>query len=447
MDDDSSYEEEESDWNADVREELDGALWGQLPADVLNKVLTKLPVHSLMRFCQVCKRWKTLIQSAEFARRCHSIKPTVFAHYPGGYGDNDLYVPPYLAFPSATTDTWEKHMLDFGSEPMGEVVLLAADQGLLCFLNKPLYWPGSLVIYNPLTRHCKELTVPRVLRCRDWRLHMDNMNKIVGLIVDPETGSYKLVVGFIHKAGEDEDPDDPNGTYIYDSVSSSWTSIPLSPEFPQLPEVHTISENEDEDNEDGEDILGYFRGKSIPGPSISCSGNLYWIVGESLLNGFWDDYSRFLVKYDVMAGRWTVDEPILRIPYSRFVHRREIPDDLPRHLPYARLVKQPDLPQEHITLPRWNFHLAVHDGEVFVTLFDSLISELAYFGEFSSMIPERRGMHPLIIVTIGIHKATFYSWLPPLEPDSSCSHALPKCHPPSRLPDIHTFGASFKAFV
>ncbi|KAL3676659.1 hypothetical protein R1sor_026607 [Riccia sorocarpa] len=360
-------------------------VWGQLPSNVLDKVLTKLPVHSLMRFCQVCKRWKIWIQSAEFARRCQSIKPTVFAYYPGGYGygDKKLWVPPYLAFPSETTNTWEKHMLDFGSEPF-RIVLLAADQGLLCFLTSPLYIVGSLVIYNPLTRHYKKLTVPRVLRSRGWRLVTDHSSKIVGLIVDPVTGSYKLVVGFIHRAGEDEDPDDPDGTYIYDSVSSSWTSTPSSPEFPQLAEVVTDSEDENEDNEEEEDISEYFKGESVPGPSISCSGNLYWMVGESLLNGIWDDYSRFLVKYDVMAGRWTVDEPILRVPYSRFVRRREIPDDLPRYLPYARLVKQPDLPQTDITLPRWNFHLAVHDDKVFVTLFDSLIREHAYFGAPSS---------------------------------------------------------------
>ncbi|KAL3695511.1 hypothetical protein R1sor_009587 [Riccia sorocarpa] len=138
-------------------EDFDNTVWQHLPFELLENVLTKLPVCALMTWCQVCKRLKTLIQSPEFARRCDS----VFFHYAGDFrsrqdeGDSDDDNLPYLAIPNTKTNTWEKHTLNFASRP---ITVVAADQGLICF--EEYYSKDNLFIYNPLTRQWKELRIP-----------------------------------------------------------------------------------------------------------------------------------------------------------------------------------------------------------------------------------------------------------------------------------------------
>ncbi|KAL3676633.1 hypothetical protein R1sor_026581 [Riccia sorocarpa] len=427
--------------NSDEEEEaeLDSKLWKELPSELLDRVLTKLPITSLMSFCRVSKRWKTLIRSVEFGRQCDSTKPVALFSYSGGYDEDDRIIEPYIAFPNATAESWEMHTLGFRLYPR----LIAADLGLLCFFFL-------------------------ILR----------VNKIVGLIVDPETGNYKLVVGFIQKIRQDIEEGLPRGTHVYDSISSSWTSTTVYPEFP-LPPVNIDSEEEHP-----------YRTILKPGLSTRCGDNLYWMVGERVweFEQKWELYSRILMKYDVKAGSWTVDEP--NVPYESLVGQFEVPDCLPRNLPYAHLALVH--PQQDIKLPRWNFHLFAFDGSVYVTLFDSLISRDAYSGCFSSLIPEVKVINPRLVHELlrsfyatnhylptriaaqnemlyilfeydgvcrgrrrenPLHVLAYDSvknhWdmLPSLDPESSCRSVLRKVDRPSRLPRLVTFAASFKAFV
>ncbi|KAL3691105.1 hypothetical protein R1sor_004756 [Riccia sorocarpa] len=54
------------------------SLWQQLPLELLQRVLTKLPLSSLRKFSRVSKQWKSLFRSEEFARACDSEEPTVY---------------------------------------------------------------------------------------------------------------------------------------------------------------------------------------------------------------------------------------------------------------------------------------------------------------------------------------------------------------------------------
>ncbi|KAL2608688.1 hypothetical protein R1flu_027261 [Riccia fluitans] len=456
---------------------LDSSLWQQLPVDLLENVLTKLPVSSLMSFSRVCKRWRSLIQSAEFARRCSSVKPFVFCHYPGDYY-NSKKGRSYLAIPSEKTHTWRKHSLHFTAEP---VDLVAADQGLLCFRSKTKMTRNTLFMYNPLTRQSKRVTVPGKSEVEDELLLFRGTRMLVGLMVDQETGNYKLVAGFIGKKSLDHS--EPRGTHVYDSLSSTWTWTPLCPEFPPLP--MEIDHDEDDDDDDGS--RSYWS-EWKPGVSIRCGGNLYWMVEEAPQT-IWEDFFRVLVKYDFKAGKWTIDEPDL--PYAHYVRHDDIPDCLPRNLPYAYLVKDRDLNMDP-KVPQWNFHLAAHDESLFAILFDSLISKDAFSGEFSTIIPEvkvidaelvqkllevadipeyyiptkavsqnemwyvvfeyegvcceERGTSPLLVLAYSSRQRE-WRWLPHLDPESSCGHVLPLDYPSCWLPEVNTFGATFRAFV
>ncbi|KAL3676678.1 hypothetical protein R1sor_026626 [Riccia sorocarpa] len=179
---------------------LRSSLWENLPSDVMDKILAKLPISALMNFSRVCKRWECYIRTAEFARRCHSVQPVLFYHYPGEYNlSSGKIIHPYLAIPSTKSSTWEKHTLDFASE---KIYLVAADHGLVCF--KTVEKRSILFVYNPVTRQFKKLRVPGKFRALPKR---PDPRMLVGLIVDQETGNYKLVVGFVENnlAGDQRD--------------------------------------------------------------------------------------------------------------------------------------------------------------------------------------------------------------------------------------------------
>ncbi|KAL3676982.1 hypothetical protein R1sor_026930 [Riccia sorocarpa] len=161
------------------------------------------------------------------------------------------------------------------------------------------------------------------------------------------------------------------------------------------------------------------------------------------------------------------------------------PEDPPRILPYSRLLRDLSqmfihLAQINFTPPRWNFHLALHDGNEFVTLFDSLISRDSFSGEFSNLIPEvriidedlvlrvlefaaaedrylptkavarggtwyvafeyesvcgeARGRRPLLVFAYNSRNGS--RWLPELDGRSSCRRVLPREYPHYVLPRL-----------
>ncbi|KAL3691225.1 hypothetical protein R1sor_004876 [Riccia sorocarpa] len=155
--------------------ELAPSLWQQLPPDLCEKILSKLPLSALRKFSRVSKRWKALFRSVEFAREYEGIS---------GY-----------------------HVV--------------ADGGLLCYRiwNKRGLDPWiTLVVQNPLTRKWRRLIVPHPLEP-----DFPTQKMMWGLMLDQENGSYKVVVALC-------DPYLPRKAFIYDSVSSSWSiSAALAP--------------------------------------------------------------------------------------------------------------------------------------------------------------------------------------------------------------------------
>ncbi|KAL3676871.1 hypothetical protein R1sor_026819 [Riccia sorocarpa] len=205
-----------------MEDDLVSSLWQQLPAELLEKVLSKLPLSALRKFSRVSKRWKALFRSVEFARECDSIEWTFFyLDLRGELSD--------MLFPNTKTNSWDKQSLGF----------LAADEWIADFLN-------------PLTRKWRRLTVPHQLE-RNVPGH-----KIMwALMVDKEIGSYKVVVAFC-------DQDLPRKAFIYHSVSNSWSiSAALTPLL--VPHFDIVVWNV---------------------RSIICSnGELLWLIEESEADG------------------------------------------------------------------------------------------------------------------------------------------------------------------
>ncbi|KAL3691210.1 hypothetical protein R1sor_004861 [Riccia sorocarpa] len=270
-------------WNASftaatVEDELLPSLWQQLPPDLCEKILSKLPLSDLRRFSRVSKRWKALFRSVEFARECESREWTFF--YLDVYGEIS-----YMLLPNVKTNSWDKHSLDFlGADEWILGYHVAADGGLLCYRirKKSGFDPWiTLVVQNPLTRKWRRLIVPHQLE-RD-----SGHNMIWGLMMDKENGSYKVVVAFC-------DQYLPRTAFLYDSVSKSWSiSAALTPAL--VPHFE----------EDGWEVR-----------SVVCSRDeLLWVMEEWDQDPSTDGLTyKWLIKYNFELDTWstvTQESPFL----------------------------------------------------------------------------------------------------------------------------------------
>ncbi|KAL3685646.1 hypothetical protein R1sor_003668 [Riccia sorocarpa] len=263
--------------------ELDPNYWGKLHPELVEQVLYKLPFSSLVKFRSVCKCWKDLIQSSPLAPKTSPPKSVLLYHHSGGIrGNHGIWMGSLLAFFNSKTNTWERRSLPF----LGTRSLVACDEGLLCFSGKNE--PEKFIVCNPLTKQWRELTMPGsvlpvVPRGAAFKNPFNYM--LMGMVMNKDTGHYKLVVAGLHEVG-------PQKTFIYDSSRASWkVSAPLSPLPPVL--------------DDGEWICS--------GKSVTCKGNLYWFIHE--IDDNQDQVVKAVVRFNMEKEEWKVVQEAEPTPY------------------------------------------------------------------------------------------------------------------------------------
>ncbi|KAL3687789.1 hypothetical protein R1sor_014098 [Riccia sorocarpa] len=266
-------------------------LWEGLPLELRMKILGKLPLQKLLHFRAVCSDWRNMIDSGQVLYEGPSGKPTVLYHHPGGLlqtGGGDSV--PHLALPNSAKSTWERHVLPFtgcnwtATELESLIFLLASDGGLLCFSKKST--PNTFTIYNPLTKRWRYLipasqvlshisrraSLPRKFSI-DGRAFWNILDTLlVGLVMNKESGSYKLVVAGIDREAGPE-------TQIYDSAGNVWrrsTPLPLMSK-----------------TDSGYGSLYAERG-------ISHAGCVYWHIYEDA----WTDFHG-LLKFNFELETWS----------------------------------------------------------------------------------------------------------------------------------------------
>jgi hypothetical protein len=197
-------------------------VWESLPEDVLDRVLARLPLQSLLRMQCVCKRWKIKLRTSSFIRLCESESDVVpqkwfltFGNVPGPVG---------LAY--------DCHLCKWHSLPLGFLPFaldnkspLAAADGLICLgagwrsLNKG-FTPTRLVVCNPLSRFWRDVALPPDLD------PATSLVSVAGIVVDRYAGTYKLViVGEVTKQeGGGKREQKVLIAFVFDSVSQSWSS-------------------------------------------------------------------------------------------------------------------------------------------------------------------------------------------------------------------------------
>ncbi|KAL3696258.1 hypothetical protein R1sor_010334 [Riccia sorocarpa] len=218
-------------------------LWEGLPLELRMKILGKLPLQKLLHFRAVCSDWRNMIDSGQVLYEGPSGKPTVLYHHPGGLlqtGGGDSV--PYLALPNSAKSTWERHVLPF---------------------------TGSSQVLSHISRRA---SLPRKFSI-DGRAFWNILDTLlVGLVMNKESGNYKLVVAGIDKEAGPE-------TQIYDSAGNVWrrsTPLPLMSK-----------------TESGYGSLYAERG-------ISHAGCVYWHIYEDA----WIDFHG-LLKFNFELETWS----------------------------------------------------------------------------------------------------------------------------------------------
>ncbi|KAJ7570039.1 hypothetical protein O6H91_01G104500 [Diphasiastrum complanatum] len=185
---------------------MDADIWCNLPQDLVEKILARLPAFAILQMRGVCKRWKSLIQSSYFSylRRLNAPnKPYFLFHLTVGRTEHLVTFDPVL-------EKWCRIPLPY-MPPGLDASLVASAGGLLCFRVRKM-GIVSYLICNPVTKCCRELPPP---------LHYRSTYRspcMQALVVDPNKNTYKLVVAG-YSTGRDPT------TEVYSSINNSWKLV------------------------------------------------------------------------------------------------------------------------------------------------------------------------------------------------------------------------------
>lgn len=179
---------------------MERQIWKELPEELQEAVLVRLPMAMVFRFRAVCRKWNSLLSSHRFRKQFEELQlsqPWIYAVFVR-QRDGALY--------DLSMNKWHRFTTIHGV-PDNFVCPVASAGGLVCLMNVLVkrYYVG-----NPLTRSFKELPVSG-----DIPTYVAlGMTLNCGLT----SGGYKILEVDLH------------GDYeVYDSIENSWTlgSIPF----------------------------------------------------------------------------------------------------------------------------------------------------------------------------------------------------------------------------
>ncbi|XP_038976795.1 F-box/kelch-repeat protein At5g43190-like [Phoenix dactylifera] len=182
-------------------EEMEPAIWGRLPDELLDLILALLPLHTLVALRPTCKRFHSLLLSPSFLSLLHSpsSSPAFLLLSHPQFSNRFLHL--YDSF----ADGWRPLRL-LPSAAASPSQLLSSSYGLLCFSLLPSR-PSSLLISNLLTKTSKFVPLPTSDPLSDATL--------VSLPSSTPHG-YKI---FLPSSSS-------NSVFVYDSASFAWTRFP-----------------------------------------------------------------------------------------------------------------------------------------------------------------------------------------------------------------------------
>ncbi|OAE33934.1 hypothetical protein AXG93_1952s1100 [Marchantia polymorpha subsp. ruderalis] len=191
---------------------MEARLWSDLPEDLTEKVLTKLPVSGVLRLRAICKAWNSLILSRNLLSLCRE-EPSPTPCLLGTSADCESFVG-Y----NPSSRKWFDLCLTFPDPALRPRVYLAASAGgLLCFAAT-IDEVAAFFVCNPTTRSWRQLPPPalKVLPRVSFGHHLD---LATCMLFDESSRHYKIVVVGNATSGW------YRITQIYDSCTGSWKRL------------------------------------------------------------------------------------------------------------------------------------------------------------------------------------------------------------------------------
>lgn len=189
---------------------LESSVWGDLPEELVDRILAWLPPLFVIRLQGVCKRWHGILNERGFLRLLSQL-PThgpcfLMTQKNGDFWHSAVYSHPMGAW----------HSLPLICTPKKAHSLIASAGGLLCF-SALEGRHDELFVCNPLRRECKQLP----------GMHHIRQLGFVNMFMDRKSRCYRIVAaGDYSYMGSGR----PLPTEVYDSKSDTWTvykSVPL----------------------------------------------------------------------------------------------------------------------------------------------------------------------------------------------------------------------------
>ncbi|TQE03295.1 hypothetical protein C1H46_011107 [Malus baccata] len=182
--------------------DMDAGIWSKLPEELLELVLSFLPLKNLLNLRSTCKRFKSLLFSPSFVFK-HSSSPFpsfLLLSHPQCFHHFPLY--------DTTAATWRKLPLSLSpllpcATGAAQASLLSSSNGLLCFLL-----PNSFLVLNLMTKSSRVIEFP----------YYPFGFEIFSLIATP--AGYNM---FMISSGSSS-----KSTLLYDSKAQSWQKFNFS---------------------------------------------------------------------------------------------------------------------------------------------------------------------------------------------------------------------------
>ncbi|KAM7485688.1 hypothetical protein LguiA_001697 [Lonicera macranthoides] len=155
----------------------------ELPDEIIDEILSRLPVQSLLRFKCVCKRWLSTISDPNFHQKTEIVSILLVESLQtltvslSSIDDNKFVTKSFSLMCNERKNYYYENI--FVSNPCNGSVIISIRE--------------SFFLFNPLTRYFAKVLV---LNCSS-----QNNIGMAGLCYDTSTNDYKVVIRFTHRFG------------------------------------------------------------------------------------------------------------------------------------------------------------------------------------------------------------------------------------------------------
>ncbi|KAK4259397.1 hypothetical protein QN277_005735 [Acacia crassicarpa] len=230
-----------------------------LPDDMIQNILERLPVKSLMRFQCVCRQWRILFKTQYFItnhlHHSNHQNPCLLLQRYGIDNPSNFYC---LDSEMQVSELQKPPLLN--SLKRGEII--GSSNGLLCVeINKHDPYYHLLLVWNPAIRE--------VRRVPETKFHEDYRNYLIGFGFCPITNDYKIVITYSSGLYADL-----SAVKVYSLSTGAWREVEL-----RLNDTVRLNSR-----------------------SVTVNGVMFWLV----LKRFEEYTENRIVSFDLEAEEFTV---------------------------------------------------------------------------------------------------------------------------------------------